>query len=73
MQLRCKRKINEEIYRIFARDSQMIHNKRHFVIRLFAINVFYCTLYQFTCMAVSSEVNGINQIRSFQTHVYYLI
>ena len=29
MQLRCKRKIYKEIYRMFAGDSQMLHNKRH--------------------------------------------
>ena len=42
MQLRCKHKIYKEIYRMFAGDSQMLRNKRHFVISVIAINVFYC-------------------------------
>ena len=42
MQLRCKRKIYKEKYRMFARDSPMLRNKRHFIISLVAINVFYC-------------------------------
>ena len=42
MQLHCKRKIYKEKYRMFARDSQMLRNKRHFVISVIAINVFYC-------------------------------
>ena len=28
---------------MFAGDSQTLHNKRHFVISLIAINEFYCT------------------------------
>ena len=43
MQLRCKRKIYKEKYRMFTRDSQMLSNKRHFVISVIALNVFYCT------------------------------
>ena len=43
MQLRCKRKIYKEIYRMFVGDFQMLRNKRHFVISVMAINVFYCT------------------------------
>ena len=27
---------------MFARDSQMLHNKGHFVTRVIAINMFYC-------------------------------
>ena len=42
MQLRCKRKIYKEKYRMIARDFQMLCNKRHFVISVIAINVFYC-------------------------------
>ena len=42
MQLRCKRKIYKEKYRMFARDSQMLRNKCHFVISMIAINVFHC-------------------------------
>ena len=42
MQLRCKRKIYKEIYRMFAGNFQMLRNKRHFVIRVIAINMFYC-------------------------------
>ena len=42
MQLRCKRKIYKEIYRMFAGDFLMLRNKRHFVISVIAINVFYC-------------------------------
>ena len=45
MQLRCKRKINKEKYRMFARDSQMLHNKRHFVISVIAINTFYSIVF----------------------------
>ena len=41
MQLRCKRKIYKEKYRMFAGDSQTLRNKRHFVIGVIAINVFY--------------------------------
>ena len=44
MQLRCKRKIYKEIYRMFAGDFLMLRNKRHFVISVIAINVFYCIL-----------------------------
>ena len=40
MQLNSKRKIDKEIYRMFAGDSQMLRNKRHFVISLIAINMF---------------------------------
>ena len=47
MQLRCERKIYKEIYRMFAWDSQMLRNKRHFVIRVIAINVFYCIVILF--------------------------
>ena len=43
MRLRCKRKMYKEIYRMFAGESQMLHNKHHFVISVIAINVFYCT------------------------------
>ena len=43
MQLRCKRKIHKEKYRMFARDSQMLRYKCHFVISVIAIKVFYCT------------------------------
>ena len=28
---------------MFAGDSQMLRNKRHFVISVIAINVFYCS------------------------------
>ena len=42
MQLRCKRKIYKETYRMFARDFLMLRNKCHFVISVIAINVFYC-------------------------------
>ena len=31
---------------MFARDSQMLRNKRHFVINVIAINVFYCNLFK---------------------------
>ena len=44
MQIRCKRKIYKEKYRMFAGDSQMLRNKRHFVISMIAINVFYCIM-----------------------------
>ena len=44
MQLRCKRKIYKEKYRMFARDSKMLRYKRHFVISVIAINVFYCII-----------------------------
>ena len=40
MQLRCKRKIYKEIYRMFAGDSEMFPNKRNFVISVIAINMF---------------------------------
>ena len=43
MQLRCKRKIYKEKYKMFARDSQMLRNKRNFVISVIVITVFYCT------------------------------
>ena len=43
LQLCCKRKIYKEIYRMFAGDFLMLHNKRHFVISVMAINMFYCT------------------------------
>ena len=55
MQLRSKLIINKEIYRMFAGDSQMLRNKRHFVISVIAINVFYvyvvrfCFLFGFVC------------------------
>ena len=42
MQLRSKRKIYKEIYRMFAEDYQMLRNKRHFIISVIAINMFYC-------------------------------
>ena len=42
MQLRCKRKIYKEKYRMFARDSQKVRNKRHFVISLIPIIMYYC-------------------------------
>ena len=45
MQLRCKRKIYKEKYRMFARDSQMLHYKRHFVISVIAINTFYSIVF----------------------------
>ena len=37
MQLRSKLIINKEIYRMFAGDSQMLRNKRHFVISGFTV------------------------------------
>ena len=42
MQLRSKRKIYKEKYKMFAWNSQTLRNKRHFVISVIAINVFYC-------------------------------
>ena len=42
MQLRCKRKIYEEKYRMFAGDSQTLRNQCHFVTSVIASNVFYC-------------------------------
>ena len=45
MQLRCKRKIYKEKYRMFTRDSQMLHNKRHFVISVIATNTFYSIVF----------------------------
>ena len=42
MQLRCKSKISKEIYKMFPWDSQMLRKKRHFVISMIALNVFYC-------------------------------
>ena len=35
---------------MFARDSQMLHNKRHFVISVIAINVFHCISDSTTCL-----------------------
>mgnify|MGYP003688269663 CR=1 FL=1 len=48
MQLRCKRNIYKEKYKMFAWDSQTLRNKRHFVKSVVAINVFYCILYHKT-------------------------
>ena len=58
MQLCCKPKIYKEIYRMFARGSQMLRNKRHFVISVIAINVFYCiyTLY------MDAKVNNLLKV-----------
>ena len=43
MQLRCKLKIYKEKYRMFARDSQTLRNKRHFVISMITLDMFYCS------------------------------
>lgn len=44
MKLRCKREFYKEKYRKFARDSQILRNKRNFVIIVIALNVFYFSL-----------------------------
>ena len=55
MQLCCKRKIYKEKYRMFARDSQMLRNKRHFIINVIAINMFYC-IYKIIAGKINTRV-----------------
>ena len=55
MQPYCKHKICKEKYRMFARDSQMLCNKRHFVISVIRINVFYC-IYKIIAGKINTRV-----------------
>ena len=42
-------KFIKKIYRMFAGDFLMFRNKRHFVISVIAINVFYCNHIRISC------------------------
>ena len=55
MQLCCKHKIYKEKYRMFARDSKTLRNKRHSVISVIAINMFYCIMIFLTCVIYFSR------------------
>ena len=60
MQLRYKRKIYKKKFRLFAGDSQTLSNKRHFVISMIAINMFYCSI--FTCIPFFFFINTCRSV-----------
>ena len=51
---------------MFAGDSQMLRNKRHFVISVIAINVFYCML------ILNITIFKFDIIDLVYTYMYYL-
>ena len=50
---------------MFAKESQTLHNKRHFFISVITINMFYCTkIFCFFCEKVGSNHEFESSVKS---------